>query len=153
MDVKSVDSGVLMTNLLIEAVSIALNTEFGSEYRVYADNVEQGLQEPCFFVSCVKNSNRLFFGKRYLSENLFCIKYFPADRSREKEECSQVAERLFLCLEWLTADGDLTMGTKMHSETVDGVLNFFVNYDMFVYLQSEKTPVMEELHADVSAKE
>ena len=37
-----------MINSIIEAISIALNNEFGDEYRVYADNIEQCLQEPCF---------------------------------------------------------------------------------------------------------
>lgn len=142
-----------MINSIIEAISIALNAEFGDEYRIYADNIEQGLTEPCFFISCVNPTNNLFFGRRYFRENPFCIQYFPKDMSREKEECNETAERLFLCLELLTVDGDLVRGTKMRSETVDGVLNFFVNYDMFVYLQGEKTPFMEELYTDITAKE
>ena len=134
-----------MINSIIEAISIALNAEFGDECRIYADNIEQGLTEPCFFVSCINPTNRLFLGKRYFRSNEFCIQYFPKDRSREKEECNETAERLFLCLEWLTVDGELTMGTKMRSETVDGVLNFFVNYDMFVYRKGDAETAMEEL--------
>ena len=142
-----------MINSIIEAISIALNAEFGDEYRIYADNIEQGLIEPCFFISCINPTNNLFFGRRYFRENMFCIQYFPKDSSREKEECNETAERLFLCLELLTVNGDLVRGTKMRSETVDGVLNFFVNYDMFVYLKGEETPVMEILHTDVATKE
>ena len=138
---------------LINAISAALNVEFGDGYRVYADNTEQGLKEPCFFVSCVNQAAKQFLGRRYFRENRFCIRYFPKDKSREKEECSETAQRLFLCLELLTVDGDLTRGTKMKSETVDGVLDFFVNYDMFVYLPGEKTPLMEELTTDVNARE
>ena len=141
-----------MINSIIEAISIALNKEFGDEYRLYADNIEQGLQEPCFFISCINPTNSLFLGKRYFRENLFCIQYFPKDHSREKEECNETAERLFLCLEWLTVDGELTRGTKMRSETVDGVLNFFVNYDMFVYRKDSAEPVMEELTEETTVK-
>ena len=141
-----------MINSIIEAISIALNNEFGDKYWVYADNIEQGLQEPCFFVSCVNPTNRLFLDKRYFRSNLFCIQYFPKCRGREKEECNETAERLFLCLEWLTVGGDLTMGTKMRSETVDGVLNFFVNYDMFVYRKDDGEPEMEELTEETTVK-
>ena len=49
-------------------------------------------------------------------------------------------------------DGDLTMGTKMRSETVDGVLNFFVNYDMFVYRKDDGEPEMEELTEETTVK-
>ena len=138
---------------LINAIGAALNAEFGDGYRIYADNVEQGLTEPCFFVSCVNQTSRQFLGRRYFRENRFCIRYLPKDKSREKEECGETAERLFLCLELLTVNGDPVRGTKMKSETVDGGLNFFVNYDMFVYLQGEDTPLMEELDADISARE
>ena len=138
---------------LVNATGIALNREFGDEYRIYADNAEQGLTEPCFFVSCVNQSSRQFLGRRYIRENKLCIKYFPKNKSREKEECNETAQRLFLCLELLTVEDDLIRGTKMKSEIIDGVLNFFVNYDMFVYLQGEETPLMEELTTDVTARE
>lgn len=141
-----------MVNSIIEAISIALNGEFGDDYKVYADNVEQGLQKPCFFVSCIKHTNKLFLGRRYFRENLFCVKYFPKCQSGEKEECNETAQRLFLCLEWLTVEGELTMGTKMRGEVVDGVLNFFVNYDMFVYRKEEAGPAMEMLTEETTVK-
>lgn len=141
-----------MINSIIEAISIALNKEFGDEYRVYADNVEQGLVEPCFFVSCVSQSEKLFMGKRYFIENLFCVQYFPKDLSREKEECNETAQRLFNCLEWLKVAEDLTMGTKLRGELVGGVLSFFVNYNMFVYKVGGSKPPMEELAEKTTVK-
>ena len=66
-------------------------------------------------------------------------------------ECHAAAERLEFCLEWITVTGDLVHGTKMKYEIVDGVLNFFVNYDMFVYRRSE-SQLMEEISQDVTVK-
>jgi hypothetical protein len=40
----------------------------------------------------------------------------------------------------------------MKHEVVDGVLNFFVNYDFFVRKTTEQTDAMEELHAEIEAK-
>lgn len=140
-----------MINSIIEAISISLNAEFGDEYTTYTESVEQGLNEPCFFVFCINPTNRLFLGKRYFRENLFCIQYFPFDRNRVKEECNTVADSLFLCLEYITVTGNLTRGTKMKYEVVDGVLNFFVNYDLFVYKAASSNP-MEELSENVSLK-
>ena len=44
------------------------------------------------------------------------------------------------------------MGTKMKYEVVDGVLNFFVNYDCFIRKIEQQTP-MESLQASTNVKE
>lgn len=140
-----------MINSIIETISISLNAEFGNDYTTYTESVEQGLNEPCFFVSCINPTNRLFLGKRYFRENQFCIQYFPADKGRVKEECNAVAERLYFCLECIDVSGDLVRGTKMKYEVVDEVLNFFVNYDLFVY-KAEKSEAMTEISEKVTVK-
>ncbi len=140
-----------MINSIIQSISISLNAEFGDGYTNYTESVEQGLQEPCFFIFCVNPTNELFLGRRYFRQNQFCIQFFPEDKDRAKEECNAVAEQMYLCLEWLTVTGDLVRGTKMRYEVVDGVLNFFVNYDMFVYKVEESVP-MEEITEDISVK-
>ena len=42
-----------MINAIIEAVSVSLNSEFGDGYEIHMEEIEQGLEEPCFFISCV----------------------------------------------------------------------------------------------------
>ena len=140
-----------MINSIITAISVALNAEFGNEYTIYTEEVKQGLEEPCFFIAFINPTNRLFRGKRYFRANQFALQYFPANTDRAREECNAVAERLYCCLEYISVAGDLTRGTQMHFEVIDGVLNFFVNYDMFIY-RLEDTPIMEELSENVSLK-
>jgi hypothetical protein len=140
-----------MINSIIQSISISLNAEFGDTYKNYTEDVKQGLKEPCFFISCINPTHNLFLGKRYFRENQFCIQYFPADKQRVKEECNSVAERMEFCLEWLTVTGDLVRGSKMRYEVVDGILNFFVNYDLFVYKVADSVP-MEEISENVSVK-
>ena len=48
--------------------------------------------------------------------------------------------------------GDLVMGTKMRYEVVDGILHFFVNYDLFVYRMVESVSAMEEVSSETSVK-
>ncbi len=140
-----------MINSIIESIGVSLNAEFGDEYIIYTESIEQGLSEPCFFLFCINPTSRVFLKNRYFRENQFCIQYFPDDKDRAKEECNAVAERLFLCLEYITVTGDLVRGTKMKYEIIDGVLNFFVNYDLFVY--KVVTPdVMEEISENVTMK-
>ena len=78
-----------MINSIIEGISASLNAEFGDDYTIYTENVEQGLKEPCFFISCINPTSRIFLGKRYFKTNQMCIHYFPADNDRKKEECKR----------------------------------------------------------------
>nr|DAK32197.1 MAG TPA: tail completion protein [Caudoviricetes sp.] len=133
-----------MINAIVEGISMALNAEFGDTYTIYAESVEQGLHEPCFFVACISPTKRIFLGRRYLATHQMCVQYFPDSKDGKREECNGVAERLFNCLEYIEAAENLTMGTKMHAEMVDGVLNFFVNYDFFLR-NSQETTSMGEL--------
>ena len=112
----------------------------------------QGLKEPCFFIQCLNPTEELFFWKRYFRQNQFCIQYFPEDKMHGKQECYAVGERLLSCLEYLDVSGDLVMGTKRKYEVVDGILHFFVNYDLFVYKVAESVPVMEEVSSETHVK-
>ena len=139
-----------MINSIISSISIALNAEFGDRYKNYKEK-KQNLEEPCFFIQCLNSTQRLFLNKRYFKKNQFCIQYFP-ETSNKNEECLAVAERLLERLEYLIVNSDLVMGTKMHYEVIDGILHFFVNYDMFVYKIAETIPIMEEVLAETSVK-
>lgn len=132
-----------MINRIIDGISISLNAEFGDNYKIYTESIEQGLKEPCFSIICVNPTNELFRDKKYFRKNLFCIQYFPKGEDK-RSECMDVLERMFDCLEVIKIGEDLQMGTSMHGEVVDEVLNFFVNYDMFVY-KVESTDAMETM--------
>ncbi len=142
-----------MIHAIIEAISIALDDKFGEGYEIYSEEIRQGLKEPCFFIFCLSPSAKLFFGKRYFRINPFCIQYFPATDKKQRE-CLQVAEQMYECLEYLTIDGEDSpmRGTNLKYEVVDGVLNFFVNYDCFIYKMEQQTP-MEDLETSTSIKE
>ncbi len=144
---------------IISAVSKTLFEEFGEVYTIYAEEVKQGLSEPCFFISCINpgkrqmlsNSNSHFLANRYYRDNRFCIQYFPADKNNGRAESYEAAERLLNCLEEITADGDIIRGTDMNFEYTDGILSFFVSYNFFVYKTREPT-VMEKLNKEVLEK-
>lgn len=142
-----------MINSIIEAISISLNEEFGDGYETHMEEIKQGLKEPCFFITCLNPTTELFLGKRYFRTNQFCIQYFPETNEKQRE-CNGVAERMLQCLEYITIYGEdkPIMGTKMKYEVVNGVLNFFVNYDCFIRKIEQQTP-MESLQASTSVKE
>lgn len=139
-----------MIQKIIDAISIALNTEFGDGYEIYTEGVEQGLQEPCFSILCLNPTIEQFLGNKYYRTNQFSIQYFPSTIEKNAE-CFSVHERLSNCLEYVTIDGNSSRGTKMNGQIVDGVLNFFVNYDMFIYKVVPSEDEMEtiEFNSDV----
>lgn len=131
-----------MINKIIDGISVAIHSEFGESYEIHTESIKQGLTEPCFSILCLNPTIEQFLGKRYFRTNQFCIHYFPSS-NEPQSECFSVTERLMTTLETITVDGDLIRGTKMNSEIIDGVLSFFVNYDMFVYKETTTESVME----------
>lgn len=125
-----------MINKIIDGISEAINKEFGDGYDIYTESIEQGLEQPCFSILCLNPTNEQFFGKRYFRQNQFVIQYFPST-DEKNAECNAVRERMFDCLDIIIVNGDQTRGTKMKGEIVDGVLNFMLNFDMFVYRVQE----------------
>lgn len=142
-----------MINSIIEAISVALNRAFGDRYEIYREEVKQDLKEPCFFIQCLNPSMEQFLGRRYFRESQFCIQYFP-ETAEIVKECHEVGEAMYFCLEYITCQGDdkPIRGTKMHYEVANRVLNFFVNYDLFVH-RKEENLMMGDMKFDTAEKE
>lgn len=140
-----------MINKIIDGISVAINSEFGDNYEIYTESVEQGLTEPCFSILCINPTNEHYLGKKYFRTNQFAIHYFPSS-DETRNESFMVMGRLFDALEYITIDGDVMRGTGMRAEFVDDVLNFFINYNMFVYKEAEAEPVMETVKQNTGLK-
>lgn len=139
-----------MTDRIIKAVSLALNEEFGDSYKIYTEEVSQGMETPCFFIICDRPGRKLYFDRKHFRSNIFCIQYTPHTEDI-RAECNEVAERLFECLEYIRVDGSLLRGTKMEPETADGILYFFLNYDFFTYREKD-TEKMSALSGHIGVK-
>lgn len=136
-----------MINSIIEAISIALDAEFG--YEIHSEEIIQDLKEPCFFIASLNPSTELYLEKRYFKSTSFVIQLFPKGPNKQ-HECNDVAERMMNCLEYVTCldDEKSIRGTSMKYEIVDNVLSFFVNYDLFVQKQSADE-LMETMKSDI----
>jgi len=140
-----------MLNDIITGIAKALGNTFGSEYRVYMNDVKQGLTEPCFFIAALKPEQKPLLGDRAIWRNPFDVHFFPKEPGTN-EELYNVAVRLMYGLRYITLpDGDLLRGTSISYEAVDGVLHFFVNYNMIVNIPKE-LPNMETLKINQHTK-
>ena len=117
---------------IVKGISRALYGAFGDEYTIYKDNVPQNFKEPCFSIVHVRGNTDIKSPNRYFVHNLFDIHYFPKDELKSRSEMHSVVESLFLSLEYINVLDNLCRGTKMSYEIIDGVLHFFVSYDMFM---------------------
>lgn len=130
---------------------MALNAAFGDGYEIYQNDVEQGLKEPCFLIAVLKPDISPLQKNRFMNRNPLDVHYFPTS-GRNNAELFTMAGDLMECLEFITLpNGDVLHGTSMSYEVEDGVLHFFVNFNLTLSRPSEETP-METLDVDVEPK-
>lgn len=134
---------------IINGIAAKLHEVFGENYVIYKENVKQNLQEPCFMIDVIEPMQFAKLPTRYLRSYPMDVLYFPKDTINSKEEIYEIAERLFIELEYIFVLDNLCRGTKMRYEIVDDVLHFFVNYDFFVNKRTnEEENHMSELTVD-----
>jgi hypothetical protein len=133
-----------MLNSIIDSIAIKLNQEFGDSYSIYTESVEQGLNEPCFFIFLLPSSQDQVVGKRYLRKQPFDLHFFPGTKYKNKE-ILDVVDRLNDAMEFVTLDTNVIHGTNIHHEVVDGVLHFFVDYNFHVIKSEVPEDSMENL--------
>ncbi|WP_102815564.1 phage tail terminator family protein [Clostridioides difficile] len=138
-----------MLNNIIDGISVRLDKVFGESYTIYSEDVEQGINEPCFFIVPINSSKTSYPNGRELKKNSFDVYYLP--RSKDKSfEINEIAEILLEELEYIEINGDLVRGTNMNFEVVDNVLHFFVDYNYFT-IKNNDTDKMDtvELFGDL----
>lgn len=140
-----------MINEIIQGVSIKLNAYFEGKYKIYQNDVEQGFTTPCFFITALKPDISPLQKNRYMSRNPLDVHYFPTN-GRNNAEMYEVAGDLVKCLEYITLpNGDMFHGTSVSYQVEDGVLHFFINYNLTLYRPTDD-PTMEELEVGVEPK-
>ena len=74
-----------MVNKIINAISAKLFETFGADYTIYTENVEQYLQEPCFYIEIVAVSINQIVASRYNSNNSFDVQFFTKSNETKKD--------------------------------------------------------------------
>ncbi len=134
-----------MGNDLITGVMTRLRDTFGEDTTVYFDEVNQELNEPCFFVRTLEVSQELVVRNRYRRIYHLDIEYHPEDRQQTAREIADVANTMLMAMEYIHIGENLTRGTNIRYEVQDKVLHFFVDYDFFVFKVLEEEEYMETL--------
>ncbi|MGE7623601.1 phage tail terminator family protein [Viridibacillus sp. NPDC096237] len=132
----------MQINDVVTAIAIKLHDTFGDNYTIYTESIEQGFQEPAFFIALLEPNLKQAIGNRYHKTIPFDIHYF----GKGNMDAHITADKLMCDMEYIQClNGDLLRGTKMRANLIDDVMHFFVNYNMHVYKEKEAIPMMEEL--------
>lgn len=135
-----------MINDVFDAISIRLHKLFGDDYTYEVEDIKQGLNKPCFFISLLEPITEPLLGKRkkvIYPFDIACI--LPVETESLKKKLYCISDTLHKEMEFITmVDNQKVHGTSIHSEFVDGVLHFLVNYNMTV-ISIEGGDPMEDL--------
>ena len=125
-----------MINDVLSAIVTAIYDKFGCE--VYKERIEQGLNEPCFFVQSISPTSIVTISNRRRREYQYAITYFPADNGAYTA-FNDVIEELLEVLELIDVNGSKVRGKDVSAVVNDGVLVFTITYDFFTI-----TPPIDE---------
>ena len=142
-----------MLNEIVDAISLRLSENFDG-IDVHVNELEQGFEEPCFFIDLLNPTEKQIVGNRYLRSYLFDIAYFP--RNNSQTEIFSVLDKLHDVLEYIKLeDGALMRGLNRNTREEDNVLHYFVTYEMFIYRMkgNENNVKMEKIELNIKLKE
>ena len=140
-----------MLNEIVNGIGLKLSKSFNG-IDIHKEELEQGFEEPCFFIDLLNPSEKQIIGNRYLRSYLFDIAYFPKKKS--SGEIFEVLDKLYSVLEYIELDdGTLIRGIERSSREEDRILHFFITYEMFIYKLDEEKPKMKKLDVNNGLKE
>ncbi len=117
-----------MVNLILNAVTTQLGKTFGNPYHYYVENIEQGLEKPCFTADILLPLQRSRSPVLYDRTMPIVVHYFSDSKTNLKNDCYAMAERIVECLEYLPFEDTKLRGEDISWQITDGVLQVFVTY-------------------------
>ncbi len=129
-----------MYRKIVDSISLDLFEYFGDDYDIYTENIKQEFEPPCFYIKLLSPIKRRELGHREGRVYNFAIHYFGNEKN---EELAEVGELLFDILSLIDIDDKKIWGSSMRYEVVDGVLIFYVNYDVKLERELEAVGKME----------
>ena len=137
-----------MLNEIVNGIGLKLSKSFNG-IDIHKEELEQGFEEPCFFIQLLNPNEKQVLGNRYKQKIDLDIQYFPKNED-DNWELMEMAQKLNNTLELIkTEEGDLLRGLDRNSQFIDGNLHYFITFKPFIRKVGEEEPFMGELKTDV----
>ena len=126
---------------IINGISQKIYSFYEGLYDIYVEEVEQGLQMPCFMINLISSDIRMILKPRYMFETIFDVIYF----GEGYKDCMDRGSELYDILEDITInDKELIRGTKMNMDIIKNILHFRVRYNLILQNKPDIIDMMEE---------
>jgi hypothetical protein len=139
-----------MVTSLLNAVTKQLGTTFGSKYRYYVEDVEQGLKKPCFTVDMIIPLQRSKSPVLYDRTMPIIVHYFSDSENNIKNDCYTMGEQIVECLEHLPFKETIIRGEDISWQMVDDVLQVFVTYKFTTKKVTEVEDTLETFENNIA---
>ena len=126
---------------IINGISQKIYGFYEGLYDIYVEEVEQGLQIPCFMINLISSDIRMILKPRYKFESVFDVIYFGDGY----KDCMDRGSELYDILEYITINNkDLIRGTKMNMDIIKNILHFRVRYNLILQNKPDIINMMED---------
>ncbi len=135
----------------INDLKIGINNVLDKEFpniTIYNEKIEQGFEEPCFFIKILSSAQDKELNIRYKKYVYFDIHYF-SDKEDINADCLDMADKLYEVLEYVPVGNSLYRASNTKHEVIDGVLHFMLQFDYKVIKQIDSEPTMQKLKVEV----
>ena len=129
---------------IVIGIATKINKIYDNKYPIYTDAEQQGVDKPCFFIKYLKGEENREIGlqDRFYKDKLnFVIIGYTEDGN--SEILYDMIDKLYE-LEYIElTDKTLLRADKLHPEVEDGILHFFIDYEIFIKKESETMLCMD----------
>lgn len=133
---------------ILTSLSNKLHDEFGSEYNRYFENVEQGFQIPCFYITIINYShNNELKNNRNLRERETIdlqVVFFPKENNQKKEQLILMTKSLTLVCEEIILYNKPIRANISKVNFIDDTIQVLFSYD-FNTISKYKKDFMKKL--------
>lgn len=138
--------------MIKKAIIKQLNVYF-PDYDIYGEEIEQGFEEPCFFVQQLPKTRKKEIQSYQDSVSFDIQGFLDEDTEDINEKYNVMGDTLLEKLEYLTLDENKKIrGSQMNYEIRDRVLHFNVTYISYWQVTQEKEK-MKSLDVKESVKD
>ena len=139
-----------MVTSVVNAVTKQLGTTFGTTYRYYVEDIEQGVEKPCFHVAPRITLQRSKSPVLYDRTIPIVVHYFSGSLNNLRNDCYTMGEQVVECLEYLPFKDAILRGEDISWQMVDDVLQVFVTYRFTTKRVVDSSEAMDKLHETVT---
>lgn len=138
-----------MVNDIVFGIAKTLDSNF-ADVPIYTDNVEQGLEMPCFFIMPITSDESPLLNIRAMRHVAFDIHYLS---NSGRVQLENIASQLYGIFRKVKINDKTSLaGLNLNHQIIDDTLHFFVEFKFTVWYEGESVQMQQILKQDLGVK-